>query len=260
MGACYGGQKPRSSQEMVPAQDGQRRQREPQPLVKNAACQSVTIVVHTIGGENILGPKKYPSAVTLPQLQTEILAAVAGGPSVAGFPQLMHGDRILGRDDSIAGVNGQETLVLSCVFRQVNVSADWRCDVRDWVQSWRLHVTPLGDNRQTAVEDWLLGKRGPRSGPRSAGPLARLANEGRDQPAPLEETSGESILADFRCGSKLDPHLKIEEEEWDCLEAMMQQASLGQRVRWSAGGLGASHGWRAAIAGHAITWTVELGF
>lgn len=256
MGACYGGQKPRSSQEMVsgslqkdvilhgdPAQDGQRRQREPQPLVKNAACQSVTIVVHTIGGENILGPKKYPSAVTLPQLQTEILAAVAGGPSVAGFPQLMHGDRILGRDDSIAGVNGQETLVLSCVFRQVNISADWRCDVRDWVQSWRLHVTPLGDNRQTAVEDWLLA-----------------LNKGRDQPAPLEETGGECILADFRCGSKLDPHLKIEEVEWECLEAMMQQASLGQCVRWKAGGLASASGWRAAIAGHAITWTVELGF
>lgn len=209
----------------------------PHPLLQDAARPSVTVVVHTIGGESILGPREYPSTVTLSQLQGDIMATPAARSSGAFHAKLIYGDRVLRGDTSI--ISGLETLSLSCVLlREVRISAEWRSPYRDWIQSWRLKVTPLVDNSRAAVEEWLLPKN-------SAGESV--------EPATLQEMSGEAILAECRMAES-----DLEKEDWELFKALMQQAGSGQCVHWPP--FSYISGWKAVIAGHGVEWILEKGF
>lgn len=258
----------------------------------------VKIVVHAISGELILGPKQYPSTIKLSELQADLLSTAFARNSGAGRVQLMHGEQVLERADSIARISAQETVSLTCVFGEgLQISAEYqnKTGYRDWVEGWSLDVRPLESNGQPAIEAWLNAvndrsepapdastttpptqarqpysssiARLPRTGaglPEATAKACTQVTEPPKRPASrgrtqtVQEVHGRDIL------SELGHHVKAElgEEAWHQLQALLQQHS-GQRVHLeSRGKYGppAVGGYRAAVAGHGIEWHIILGF
>jgi len=174
------------------------------------------------------------------------MATPAARSSGAFHAKLIYGDRVLRGDTRI--ISGLETLSLSCVLlREVRISAEWRSPYRDWIQSWRLKVTPLVDNSRAAVEDWLLPKN-------STGETVEPATLLRSRLLTcLAEMSGEAILAECRMAES-----DMEKEDWELFKALMQQAGPGQCVHWPP--FSYISGWKAVIAGHGVEWILEKGF
>jgi len=205
--------------------------------------KAVTITVYSLTGDLLLGPTLYPSSVKASQLKSD-LAAKAGAKSV----QLVMGDKVLGWNEGIPSIHGQElpdAIVLNCIFCNVDISARFHNPYQDYVMGWSLEVKPL--DKDVDAGEWL-----------------RAINKSEDRSmSSIKRMEGSQLI------SRLETYVKgtyaskdLQQEEWEQLTSLVCEAGSGQSVEMvEQRGLlemfGGCRGFRAVFADHGISFVAH---
>lgn len=197
-----------------------------------SATAAMTIVVHTVSGDVVLGPEEYPCDVKTFQLQADVLATAIANRTGANLVQLLQGDRVLREDESITQSHGQEVVSLNCVLRK-GVYINASCS--DAMGNWSIAVKPLSDD--VDVEVWLR----------------TTINKQRQVSSGADKMTGSDLLANVE---PLLVRTQLMQDDWEQLKVLMQQATSGEYLEMepSTGPFPREIGFRAAVAGHGITF------
>lgn len=200
--------------------------------------ETVSIVVHNLNAELVLGPADYPSDVSVEQLQADLLATAFAHNKDANFVQLLRGERVLGENETIAN-GSQEKVSLSCIFSKgIYLSTTYT----NHLGNWSLDVKPLSSGQ--GVDDWLCG--------------INAFSETSDQirGSNVKPVSGRDLLAHTK---KLVSN-RLQKEEWQRLEELMKDESCAKYLEMaiSRGLYPQPVGFRASVAGHGITFLGEV--